>query len=326
MFAVPSFSRLFSTSHLPDAFGLRSGALLLILRLSQPAAGQSAGLLSSAAHLLKIARNVSTVKYAAGAVANDIDDRLDTMPYEQIKTLGEVKSGSEPCAFVMNPEVVTPHDWEQFRKLGTAGLLSFPATAAFANVIAEKVVAERDACHLAQGNPQARLDAKQRHIELSALCVSFMGAVLNPAQGAEMTARADALTYDTIAAAMPDLVRYGEVLQIHDDLSDLLRDKREEEDLNVVTPNAVLADMAQGPAFDDLEDYFALRGDKLPVGQFTGIDRFPGAVRSAWKRSTEAAMDVASQVSDPRAAKCMHAMLSGLPGPLVPQAPQSIPA
>ncbi len=323
MIPVPSFSRLFLTSHLPDAFGRHSGAMLLILRLSQTQGGEKAGFLQSAQHLLKIARHAATAKYVAIALGADIDDRLDTMPYEKIKTLGEVKGGSEPCAFVANPEVVTAQDWEQFANIDKAGILPFPASVAFANALAEKVVAERDACHLAQGNPQMRLDAKQRHIELSALAVSFMGAVLNPAQGRKMAANAHHLTYDFIAASMPDLVRYGEVLQVHDDLSDLLRDKREEEVLDVVTPNIVLADMAQSSALGELEDYYAMKGDQLPAGEFLGIARLPSAVRQTWKRSVEAVMDVACQVGDPHATRCMHAMFSGLPGPMVPK---SIPA
>ncbi len=322
MILVPGFSRLFSTSHLPDAFGRRSGAMMLIMRLSQlETKTQSPAMLERAAHLLKIVSNVSAVKATAMAVGAEIDDRLDPMPFAELKALGEIRQGSEISPFVANPAVVTEENWRQFKMLDTAGILPFPATVAFANALAEKVYAEKEACHLAQNNPAGRIDAKQRHLELSALCVAFMGAVLNPAQGKEMARHADALSYDFVAASMPSLVRYGIVLQIHDDLSDLLKDKREEEDKDVVSPNTVLADMAQGQAFTDLEDFYALKSRQLQAGEFTGIAKFPAAVRDTWRRAVDTAMDAAAQVGDGQAARCMQAMFTGLPGPMVPKVP-----
>jgi hypothetical protein len=320
MILVPGFSRLFSTSHLPDGFGRRSGAMLLIMRLSQlEAKTQSPDLLERAAHLLKIVTHASAVKATAMAVGAEIDDRLDPLPFEELKSLGEIRQGSEMSPFVANPKVVSEENWRQFKMLDTAGILPFPATVAFANALAEKVYAEKEACHLAQDNPAGRLDAKERHLELSALCIAFMGAVLNPAQGKAMARNADALSYDFVAAAMPNLVRYGTVLQIHDDLSDLLKDKREEEDNDVVSPNIVLADMAQGQAFGDLEDYYALKGGKMQAGEFMGIAKFPAAVRDTWRRAVDVAMDAAAQIGDTHSAKCMQAMFTGLPGPMVPK-------
>lgn len=322
MILVPGFSRLFSTSHLPDAFGRRSGAMMLIMRLSQlEAKTQSPAMLERAAHLLKIVTHASAVKATALAIGAEIDDRLDPMSFEKFKALGEIRQGREISPFIANPEVVSAENWRQFKMLDTAGILPFPATVAFANALAEKVYAEKEACHLAQDNPARRLDAKQRHLELSALSISFMGAVLNPAQGKEMERHADALSYDFVAASMPNLVHYGVVLQIHDDLSDLLKDKREEEDKDVVSPNTVLADMAQGQAFGDLEDYFALKSRQLQAGEFTGIAKFPAAVRDTWRRAVEVAMDAAAQVGDRQAARCMQAMFTGLPGPMVPKVP-----
>lgn len=324
MLLVPSFSRLFSTSHLHDSFGRQTGAMLLVLRLSQTRGiekgTEQSGILENARHLFKIARNVRAVKRVALIIATEIDRRLDPMPYKEIKALGEIEPGTEPCAFVRNPQVVTPENWQNFTSLAKAEILPFPTTVAFANVLAEKVMAERDACHVAQHSPKKRLQAKQSHIELSALATSYIGAIVNPELGRKMSEHASELTYDFVAASMPDLVRYGEVLQLHDDLSDILKDKRDEEVQEVVSPNAVLADMAQGQAFADLEDYFAMKGHKLPAGEFISIAALPGTVRSAWKRSVEDALDAAGQVADPRSAKCLRVMISGLPGPMVPKA------
>ena len=294
--------------------------MILIMRMSQlEAKTQSPAMLERAAHLLKLVTHVSAVKATAMAVGAEIDDRLDPMPFEQLKALGEIRQGSEISPFVANPHVVSPENWRQFKMLDTAGILPFPATVAFANALAEKVYAEKEACHLAQDNPAGRMEAKQRHLELSALCIAFMGAVLNPAQGKTMARHADELSYDFIADSMPNLVRYGVVLQIHDDLSDLLKDKREEEDKDVVSPNTVLADMAQGQALDDLEDYYALKGGKMQAGEFMGIAKFPAAVRDIWNRAVDAALDSATQIGDMQSVKCMQAMFTGLPGPQVPK-------
>ena len=122
--------------------------------------------------------------------------------------------------------------------------MPFELTVSFCNAMAVKLMEEKRACFMAEDHPDKRSAIKQSHLELSELCMTFIAAAINPLESRKLAAESAQLDHDLAVGVLPSAARFGAVLQMHNDMTDLVKDMRDELATGMVAPNSMIADVA----------------------------------------------------------------------------------
>lgn len=292
-----------------------------LMSLVAGTAGQKPATMSDAAdcarHAWKIARNVKIFGEFLRTLTSTIDDRLDPMPFDQAATLGSIHGGDTPCPFILNPQVMTDREWDVCRKMDEAGLMRLPVTIAFGNALAGKLFEEKKACRDAEARPHMRGDIKQRHLELSELCTTFLAAVINPLEARRI--QAQDISYEFMRSVLPDAAKFGVVIQMHNDMTDLVKDMDAELASRMIAPNVMIAEVAERGGLDEYQDFISCRLRALPPNAHVNPNKFPRTVRRCWEDLKDEAISIAGGISDTVSRRGIIRMMQTLPGPYIPQ-------
>lgn len=266
----------------------------------------------------RVLAHLPTLLKFAEMITSSIDDRLDPMPFDQFVRLGEIHGGTKPCPFILNPLVVTPEEWQVCHDMDRKKLLPLPVTIAFCNQLAISLYAEKLACHEAEADVSARLRLKEDHMRLSGLCVATLAAIINPVQTKNLTAATADIGLGQIEEHFPDAMRFGAVIQLHNDMLDMFKDMGDEMRTGMVAPNSLIAQIAaRHSGLDECADFSAYILGTMPPQPFFPAQSLPSKLRQGWSDICDEAMTLASMISHTGNRNALKHMISGVPGPAV---------
>lgn len=306
----------FQDYHLRHSWARRYGTVALLFSASDICSGNVFEVTKKIRHLAKLAANKDVLFKTVAAISSGIDENLDRIPYPEILQYGDIHQGFDPCPFIQNPEIVSKEEWKQFHQLDQKGIIPLKTTTAFGNLLARKTMDEKAESYASKNAVGYREKAKKSHLELSSLCVCFLGTVINPAHQAFFLERGqEELSCSTIFKRMPDATLLGEVIQQHDDLTDIFKDSHDEATTQIVSPSSVISDIALQGHLPELNDY--LRTATLPKNNFLNAAKLPGAIHAVWKETMDTALSNNDRIVNRFVRKSLHNALTHLPGPFV---------
>lgn len=316
---LPGLDVVFSNIHVKNSLSRRLGMAYLVAATAgdQPRSLRDMSVVAD--HACKLALNGDTLKKFIDAITSSIDDRLDPMPFAELETLGAIHLGDTPSPFILNPKVLTPDDWQTFRAMDYAGIMPLPVTIALGNAMAAALFEEKKACHLAEQTPAARRPIKDNHLRLSELCVAFLAAVVNPLEGRKLRGQMSPMTPEFVTSVNPNAAKFGAIIQMHNDMTDLVKDMQDEIDTGMAAPNAVIADVAVVQGLPEYKGFLIAHGADLPAGRHLQTGVFPPVVGKCWNAMRSEAIAEARKITSPTATEGLIRMMQTLPGPFVPR-------
>lgn len=315
---LPGLKHIFGNLHVKHSIQRKVGLAYLTVAAANGNTCSYRDTFTLAAHGIKICNNHAIFGRFVDLITSTIDDRLDPMPYDHFSALGRIHSGITPCPFILNPEVVTPDDWRIVHAMDSAGLLPLPVTTALCNELSAKIYDEKKACHEAISHPQARQAMRSPHLELSGLCVATLAAALNPIQGKRLEGNSSLITSDYISGEMPDAVRFGAIIQMHNDMSDLVKDMQDELHTGMTAPNTLITDIAARGLLEECAHFALTKARDVAPGSYIPVAQLPANIATCWSILQEEAFGIASRMTSKVNCDALKTMMASLPGPLVP--------